>query len=80
MTGEAIRQMDAGTSLRIFRPIPGDAHSWTDDPEVPEAAIGFTDEYLFGVFAREGMEVRTVVPGEWWTHRYAQDLFVAVRR
>jgi SAM-dependent methyltransferase len=79
VTSEARARMDAKESLRTFKPT-ADPRTWTDDPKVPEAAIGFADEYLFDVFARSGLDVKRVVPGEWWKNPYAQDTFVAHRR
>lgn len=77
---DARRFMDAGKSHRIFQPISTDPRSWTDNPQVPEAAIGFEQDYLFGVFEKCGMDVQRIVPGEWWINQYAQDMFVALRR
>jgi SAM-dependent methyltransferase len=79
ITDEARRFMQAGQSHRIFRTTPNDPRSWTDNPGVPEAAIGFEDSYLFEVFHKNGLQVQRAIPGEWWKHQYAQDTFVAVK-
>jgi SAM-dependent methyltransferase len=79
MTMEAREVMGRGASHRIFRPIAGDARTWTDDPKVPEAAIGFTDLYLFDVFRRAGMTPQRIIPGRWWSDPHAQDTFVMLR-
>jgi SAM-dependent methyltransferase len=78
MTEEARRFMDRRESFRIFRPMT-DARAWTDSPDIPEAAIGYSETYLFGVFSSAGMDVRKVIPGEWWKNQYAQDAFVAYK-
>lgn len=77
---EARTNMSCGESYRIFKPTSGDPRTWTDNPKVPEAAIGFEDEYIFGVFAENGMHVQKVVPGEWWKNQYAQDMFVTLKK
>lgn len=78
-TEEARRFMEPGESFRIFRPME-DARAWTDSPDVPEAAIGYPDTHLFRLFSDAGMDVRKVIPGEWWKNQYAQDVFVACKR
>ena len=45
--------------------------------EVPEEAVAFDQDYLFGLFGAAGMKIRRVVPGEWWRNASAQDVFVA---
>jgi SAM-dependent methyltransferase len=79
MTEDARRFMDERQSFRIFRPME-DARAWTDSPDVPEAAIGYSDTHLFAVFSKAGMEVRKVIPGEWWKNQYAQDVLAAYKQ
>jgi SAM-dependent methyltransferase len=73
--GPARDAMARGDSLRAFA-----EHAsgyWTDAPHLHEVAIGFIDDALFAMFREAVMEIRRVVPGEWWRDKYAQDVFVA---
>jgi SAM-dependent methyltransferase len=63
-----------GTSLRKF--CDSGLGYWTDQPGMPEGAIGFDEDYLLGVFRREGLEPTRFVAGEWWKDSYAQDILV----
>jgi SAM-dependent methyltransferase len=78
ITAEARGFLARGTSVNKFRE-SADGY-WAKSPRIPEAAIGFTDEYLFSTFGKAGMEIQRVVPGEWWSQPSAQDVFIAVKR
>lgn len=79
VTAQARAQMDAGRSHRTFVPM-ADGKTWTDNPNLAEVAIGFAEDYLFGVFERAGLEITRVIVGEWWRDLHAQDTFVATKR
>jgi SAM-dependent methyltransferase len=69
--------LDRRESLKAFVDCGG---YFTDCPEVPEAAVAYDQEYLFGLFRSAGMEIRRIVPGEWWKNQTAQDAFVAQKQ
>lgn len=71
---EARRHLASGNSKRRF--VDSGKGYWADNPDDPLHAIGFEEEYLLGVFRRQGLEVVHVAPGEWWTNEYAQDVIV----
>jgi ubiquinone/menaquinone biosynthesis C-methylase UbiE len=78
ITAEARDFLARGASVNKFRE-SADGY-WAKSPRIPEAAIGFTDEYLFSTFGKAGMEIQRVVPGEWWSQPSAQDVFIALKR
>jgi SAM-dependent methyltransferase len=75
VSADARRHLEQGTSVRGFKKLPG-GH-WTDNPEIPEAAVGYDQDYLVGAFAARGLETRHIIPGEWWKNEFAQDILVA---
>jgi SAM-dependent methyltransferase len=74
MSPQARSHLVDGTSLRKFR--DSGRGYWTDQPGTPEGAIAFDEDYLLGVFRREGLNPMRFVPGEWWKDRNAQDILV----
>lgn len=53
---------------------------WTDNPDNPEAAIAYPEEYFTSVFDAAGLQITRTVPGLWWDQPFAQDVMVATRR
>lgn len=68
---EARKHLDNGTSRRLFVACP--QAYWTETPDNPEASVGYSEDYLIGIFKQAGLEAARIVPGAWWTNEFAQD-------
>jgi hypothetical protein len=73
---EARSHLIDGSSVRKFY-----AHSmyWAESAESPESSIAYPESYIRALFSRVGLPLARVVPGEWWHHLSAQDIFVAYK-
>ena len=72
---EARDHLERGHSIRGFE--PQSEGYWTDNPGNPEAAIGYAEDYLKGVFAQSDLPVSRIIAGGWWGHPAAQDILIA---
>ena len=67
----------ANISAKKFVPRP--EGFWTDNPDNPEAAIAYPEEYFSEVFARAGLKISKAIPGLWWDQPFAQDVMVVTK-
>lgn len=82
LNGESLRLIQEDRSTIALRHPIGPAHVLS--PEKPEAAIGFDEDYVTGLYNRVGLEIRSPIYYGWWCGRgeylSCQDLIVAFKR
>ena len=82
MNEESLKLVAAGESTQQFTH-KGDGYM-TVDPETPEIATGFAEEYLRGIYAGYGLKIlEPIRPGSWCGRKNFlsyQDLIVAQKQ